>query len=374
MKMKFVILGLSITSSWGNGHATTYRGLVRGLAERGHEILFLERDVPWYADNRDYPKSRYCRIGLYKDLNQLHTQFADYVRKADVVIVGSYVPDGIAVGQWAIETARGLTAFYDIDTPVTLAKLDRNECDYLSPELIARYQLYLSFTGGPTLQHIENHYRSPMARALYCSVDPKLYFPENRKNKWVLGYLGTYSQDRQSGLRELLLKPARKMPWQRFIVAGPQYPRTIRWPKNVERITHLPPNLHRAFYNEQEFTLNITRDDMKQAGYSPSVRLFEAAACGTPIISDYWPGLETLLEPNKEILISNSAQDTVHYLTEITPQTRAAMGARARERILAEHTASHRAAELEEYAAKLLGKISKRRRAPRLAPATEGSL
>jgi spore maturation protein CgeB len=164
------------------------------------------------------------------------------------------------------------------------------------------------------------------------------------------------------------------LPKHNFIVAGPQYPKTIRWPKNMERITHLPPNLHRAFYNEQDFTLNITRDDMKQAGYSPSVRLFEAAACGTPIISDYWPGLETLLEPNKEILISNSAQETVHYLTEITPQARAAMGARARERILAEHTASHRAAELEEYAAKLLGKISKRRRAPRLTPATKGSL
>lgn len=374
MKMKFVILGLSITSSWGNGHATTYRGLVRGLAERGHEVLFLERDVTWYADNRDYPKSRYCGIGLYKDLNQLHTQFVGYVRKADVVIVGSYVPDGIAVGQWAIDTAQDLTAFYDIDTPVTLAKLERKECDYLSPELISRYQLYLSFTGGSTLQHIENHYRSPMARALYCSVDPKFYFPESRKKRWSLGYLGTYSKDRQPGLRELMLKPARQMPKQSFIVAGPQYPNTISWPQNLERITHLPPNLHRAFYNEQDFTLNITRDDMKEAGYSPSVRLFEAAACGTPIISDYWPGLETLLEPNKEILISKSAQETVHYLTEITPQTRAAIGACARERILAEHTASHRAVELEEYAAKLLGKISKRRRAPHLTPVTQGDL
>jgi spore maturation protein CgeB len=374
MKMRFVILGLSITSSWGNGHATTFRGLVRGLAERGHDVVFLERDVPWYADNRDYPKCKYCRIGLYEDLDELHTKYAECVRKADVVIVGSYVPDGILVGQWAIENARKLTAFYDIDTPVTLAKLERDECDYLSPELIARYQLYLSFTGGPTLQHIENRYRSPMARALYCSVDPNLYFPEERKKKWALGYLGTYSKDRQPGLRELILKPARQLPKHKFIVAGPQYPKTIQWPDNVERVEHLPPNLHRAFYNEQEFTLNVTRDDMKQAGFSPSVRLFEAAACGTPIISDYWPGLETLLEPNKEILISTCATDTVQYLTEITPQTRVAIGARARERILAEHTASHRAAELEEYAAKLLGKISKRRRAPRLAPATKGYL
>jgi spore maturation protein CgeB len=370
--MKIVIIGLSITSSWGNGHATTFRGLVRGLAQRGHEVVFLERDLPWYADNRDYPKSRYCRIALYDSVDQLRKRFNGVVRKADVVIVGSYVPEGIAVGQWVIETARGLTAFYDIDTPVTLAKLERNECDYLSTELIPLYQLYLSFTGGPTLQLIENRYRSTMARPLYCSVDPKLYFPEQLKKRWALGYLGTYSKDRQPGLRDLLLKPARQLTSHNFIVAGPQYPKTVRWPGNVERIEHLPPNLHRAFYNQQDFTLNITRADMKQAGFSPSVRLFEAAACGTPIISDSWPGLETLLEPNKEILISSSADETVHYLTEITPQTRQAIGARARERVLAEHTAAHRAAELEEYAAKLLGKISKRRRAPQLALMEEG--
>jgi spore maturation protein CgeB len=373
MKMKIVILGLSITSSWGNGHATTYRGLVRGLAERGHEVIFLERDVPWYADNRDYRKCRYCRIGLYSDVDELRTKFVECVRNADVVIVGSYVPDGIRVGQWVIETARGLSAFYDIDTPVTLARLERKDCDYLSTELIPRYQLYLSFTGGPTLQLIESRYRSPMARPLYCSVDPKLYFPENRRKKWALGYLGTYSKDRQPGLRELMLKPAARLPKERFIVAGPQYPKSICWSTNVKRTNHLPPNLHRAFYNDQEFTLNITRADMKQAGFSPSVRLFEAAACGTPIISDYWPGLETLLEPDKEILVSNSWQDTVRYLTEVTPETRAAIAQRARQHILAEHTGAHRAAELEEYAAKLLSKTSKKR-PPQFTSASKGTL
>jgi spore maturation protein CgeB len=354
MKMKIVILGLSITSSWGNGHATTYRGLVRAIAERGHDILFVERNLPWYADNRDYPKSPHCRIGLYKSLEQLQTRFTKSVRDADLVIVGSYVPDGVKVGEWVIENARGLTAFYDIDTPVTLAKLQRDGCDYLSRDLIPQYQLYLSFTGGPTLDVIASQFGSPMARPLYCSVDPHSYFPERQKTKWALGYLGTYSDDRQPALQALMLDAATKAPAENFIVAGAQYPKKIRWPKNVARVTHLPPNKHRAFYNRQRFTLNITREDMKKAGYSPSVRLFEAAACGTPIISDYWPGLETLFEPDQEILVSNSADDTLRFLRDISAEKRATIVERARCRILAEHTSSHRAAELERYAATLL--------------------
>ena len=347
--MKIVFLGLSITSSWGNGHATTYRGLVRELALRGHEILFLERDVPWYADNRDYAECKFCTIGLYRNLKQLHTQYRENVRNADMVIVGSYVPEGIWVGEWVVETARGVVAFYDIDTPVTLAKLEKGECDYLSRELISRYHLYLSFTGGPTLRHLEITYGSPMARALYCSVDPNLYFPEERKKKWALGYLGTYSEDRQPSLIRLLVEPAKLAPKDKFIVAGPQYPESIAWPKNVQRVMHLAPNLHRGFYNEQKFTLNITRADMRKAGYSPSVRLFEAAACGTPIISDWWDGLEEIFETGQEIFISRCTDDTLRILHDTSPEERRAVGERARRRILSEHTAEHRAAELENH-------------------------
>jgi len=225
MKLNIVILGLSITSSWGNGHATTYRSLVRALAERGHQIVFLERDLPWYADNRDCKKCRYCRVGLYRDFAELQSKYERYVRDADLVIVGSYVPEGIAIGEWAVKKARGIPAFYDIDTPVTLAKIERDECDYISRDLIPEYQLYLSFTGGPTLDVLEGTYGSPMARALYCSVDPQLYFSEKRKTKWALGYLGTYSEDRQPLLEELMLGPAVLAPEQKFIVAGAQYPK-----------------------------------------------------------------------------------------------------------------------------------------------------
>jgi spore maturation protein CgeB len=355
-RLRIVILGLSITSSWGNGHATTYRGLVRELAARGHDILFLERDVPWYASNRDLPRPRYGRTALYLDLAELKGRFTAEVAEADMVIVGSYVPEGAEVGAWVTQTARGLTAFYDIDTPVTLAKLARGEAEYLTARLIPEYQLYLSFTGGPTLQRLEDEFGSPMARPLYCSVDPELYYPDPVDLAWDLGYMGTYSDDRQPGLARLLIEPARAWPEGRFVVAGPQYPKTIRWPRNIRRIQHLPPKRHRGFYNAQRFTLNLTRADMIAAGFSPSVRLFEAAACGTPIISDYWNGLETLFEPGREILVARSSEDVLNWIRDTSDEERSQLGQRARARVMAEHTAAHRAAELEGYALQLLSR------------------
>jgi spore maturation protein CgeB len=355
-ELRIVILGLSITSSWGNGHATTYRGLVRELTARGHHVLFLERDVPWYASNRDLPQPQHGRTALYLELPELKRRFAKEVEEADMVIVGSYVPDGVEVGKWVIQTAGGLTAFYDIDTPVTLAKLARGEVDYLSPDLIREYQLYLSFTGGPILERLEREYGSPMARALYCSVDPDLYYPEVRPSRWDLGYMGTFSEDRQPALTRFLIDTAQAWPEGRFVVAGPQYPKSIRWPRNVHRIQHLPPARHRGFYNAQHFTLNLTRADMIAAGFSPSVRLFEAAACGAPIISDQWDGLETLFQPGQEILIARTGQEVVQWVRDMPSWERVALGARARRRVLAEHTAAHRAAELEGYALELLSR------------------
>ncbi len=353
-RLKMVILGLSITSSWGNGHATTYRALVRELVRRGHTVLFLERDVPWYAENRDRPDG-FGRTELYASVADLRRRFEHAVREADFVMVGSYVPNGVAVGRWVLAIARGVTAFYDIDTPVTLAKLERGDEEYLAPSLIRRYQLYLSFTGGPTLRRLEAEYGAPLARPLYCSVDPDLYFPERAEARWDLGYLGTYSADRQPVLERLMLGAARRWRKGRFVVAGPQYPEEIAWPANVERVEHLPPAEHREFYNAQRFTLNVTRADMVRAGYSPSVRLFEAAACGTPIVSDYWEGLETFLTPGREVLISRSPEETLRYLRDLSDAERAAVGRQARARVLASHTAAHRAAELEGYVLALRG-------------------
>jgi spore maturation protein CgeB len=356
--LDIVVIGLSMTSSWGNGHATTYRGLLRALAGRGHRVLFLERDTPWYAAHRDLPRADFARIELYADSAELQRRFTENVRQADLVLVGSYVPEGVAVCAWVLEHAEGAAAFYDIDTPVTLAKLRRQDHEYLHPDLIPRFDLYLSFTGGPILDELESVYGALRARPLYCSVDPSQYRPleEWRNgNCFDLGYMGTYSADRQPALNQLLVGPARLWSEGRFIVAGPQFPEALDWPANVCRQDHLAPADHCAFYNSQRFTLNVTRQDMVASGYAPSVRLFEAAACRIPVISDYWPGLETFFTPGEEILISYSTEETLYYLQQIPEDVRKKMAAMAHARILAEHTPAHRARELEAYVGEVLG-------------------
>lgn len=347
--MKYVVIGLSVTSSWGNGHATTYRALLKELAALGNEILFLERDVPYYASNRDMPYPDFCELGLYESNQELKEKYENEVANADVVIVGSFVSEGVEVGNWVVQKASGVTAFYDIDTPVTLAKLKNGDYEYIDEELIKKYDVYLSFSGGSVLDYLEEHYGSPNSRALYCSVDTDLYYPEEQKIRWQMGYLGTYSDDRQPSVEELLNKPAVQRSDEKFIVAGPQYPESIQWAENVERIDHLPPSEHRKFYNSQKYTLNITRQDMIRAGHSPSVRLFEAAACGTPIISDFWNGIDSIFEINKEILIAGSASDVIDCFESIGEEERKQIGERARQKVLKYHTSKARAKQLENH-------------------------
>lgn len=351
--MRLVFLGLSLSSSWGNGHATTYRALLAALGARGHQITFLERDRPWYAQNRDLRNPDYCRLRFYDAPKQLR-RFADVIAAADAVVIGSYVPDCAEVMAEVEALMRPrqaakpapLLCFYDIDTPVTLRKLAEGDTEYLTSSMIPRFDLYFSFTGGPTLRVLEDLYGARMARALYCSVDPVMYRPAEMPRRWALGYLGTYSDDRQPVLERLLLEPARRRPDLRFVVAGSLYPADIVWPENVDYIEHLPPGQHVAFYSSLAWTLNVTRADMVRAGHSPSVRLFEATACGTPVISDAWPGLDTLFVPGKELLVAADADAALAAL-DLPEARRRAIAQAGRQRTLRQHTAAHRARELE---------------------------
>jgi spore maturation protein CgeB len=351
--VKIVFLGLSITSSWGNGHATNYRALVRALAEQEHAVLFLERDVPWYAAQRDLPVPPWGRTALYGSVEDLHEEFAEEIRAADLVVVGSYVPEGVAVAEWVLDTASGAVAFWDIDTPVTVAKLEAGDVEYLSRELVPRFDLYLSFTGGALLDRIRSEFGAKRPRPFYCMADGAVYRPLEEDERWLLGYLGTYSAGRQPVLESLLLEPARRFPDRRFVVAGPQYPAEVAWPENVDRIEHLEPGKHPAFYARQRFTLNLTRPEMVRAGWSPSVRLFEAAACGVPAISDWWEGLDTFFKPGSEILVAESPAEVARILREVSYDEARELGAAARRRVLAEHTAKRRAEELEAHVATL---------------------
>ena len=349
--MKIVLYGLTITSSWGNGHATTYRALCKALARRGHHIHFVEKDVEWYRNNRDLPKPAFCTVHLYRHWSTSRASLLQLADDADVVVVGSYFPDAIAASRNLLDVGRCPILFYDIDTPITLAQLrSKGATEYLDPSLIPHFASYLSFTGGPALSELEQRFRSPRAIAFFCSVDPELYHPTTPRPEFHcdLSYLGTYAPDRQHKLLHFLDDAAAALPQMRFIVAGPQYPQDQIWQSNVRRLIHVSPPEHPAFYSSSRFTLNLTRDDMVHAGYSPSVRLFEASACGAAILSDSWSGLDQFLTPGIEILLPRDTSEVAAILRDMPEEESARMGLRARERILSQHTAEHRAVEFEQ--------------------------
>jgi len=348
--LKIVIFGLSITSSWGNGHATTFRALARALHDRGHRIVFYEHDVEWYASNRDMPEPPFCEVRLFEEWNAIRKSAMAEVSEADVAMVGSYFPDGLAAIEELADSKVPVKTFYDIDTPITVTQLkETGRTAYVRADQLPMFDLYFSFTGGPMLQEIEDRFRARRAVPLYCSFDPKEYrkFGVNKRFACDLSYMGTYAPDRQPKIEELLCEPARALPGSSFLVAGPQYPKQIQWPRNVRRIMHLNPRWHARFYSSSRFTLNVTRRDMVRAGFSPSVRLFEAAACGSTIVSDNWPGLETFFTPGEEILLPVDSGDVVRIMKESGSDELQQIGRRAQERVLAEHTSAKRAEDFE---------------------------
>jgi spore maturation protein CgeB len=349
--VKIVICGLAITSSWGNGHATTYRALVRALDARGHKVVFFERDLEWYASNRDMPEPPFCRVHIYDRWEDVRPLVRRELSDADVAIIGSYFPNGVAAANEVLDSRAPVKAFYDIDTPITISKLQTGDQEYLRRDQIPGFDLYFSFTGGPMLREIESRFGARRAVPLYCSFDPTRYrlCEVDSKYRCDLSYMGTYAPDRQSKLTELLCEPAGFLRNNKFIVAGPQYPAEIEWPKNVKRIIHLEPKFHPPFYSSSRFTLNLTRKPMIEMGYAPSVRLFEAAGCGAAIISDRWDGLESFFIPEREILLANSSQDVVGFLNQLTHQQVREIGLRAQERVLREHSAETRAIQFEEF-------------------------
>ena len=348
--MKLVIFGLTISSSWGNGHATLWRALCRALRARGHEVIYFERDVPYYAAHRDETRPDGCDLRLYAGWDEVAAEARRALLDADVGMVTSYCPDGRAASAAVLDAPRAIKVFYDLDTPVTLVRLREGEAiPYLPAEGLESFDLVLSYTGGRALDELRCALGARAVAPLYGSVDPDVHRPVPPDPALVcdLSYLGTYAADRQAALDRLFLEPARRSPSRRFTLAGSQYPADFAWSPNIFYLSHLPPGDHPSFYASSGLTLNITRGPMAEMGYCPSGRLFEAAACGAPILSDWWEGLNEFFAPPDEILIAATTGDALSAL-ELGPAERQAIGARGRERALDCHTAAVRAAELEQ--------------------------
>ena len=347
--MKLVIFGLTVSSSWGNGHATIWRGLCRALARRGHQVVFFERDVPYYSAHRDLFELPGGRLELYGEWEENLPRARQHLADADCGIVTSYCPDGIAATELLMSSPAQKKIFYDLDTPITLQRLrDGEQLSYLGPRGLADFDLVLSFTGGAALDALKTHLGARHALPLYGSVDPENHrrVPPLENYRADLSYLGTYAEDRQAGLSALLIEPARQLPQQRFLIGGAQYPEAFPWTSNIFFVRHLPPAEHPAFYSSSKLTLNVTRRAMAEMGYCPSGRLFEAASCGTPILSDWWEGLDEFFEPGSEILVAGNTEDAVAAL-QLPDEQLSKISLRARERTLEEHTAECRAREFE---------------------------
>jgi spore maturation protein CgeB len=347
--MTIVIFGLTISSGWGNGHATLWRGLCRALGARGHRITFFERDVPYYAAHRDTRDPEGCSLVLYDSWPAVAMAARRAVENADVGLVTSYCPDATAASELLLDSGARLKVFYDLDAPVTLDRLARGDrVEYVPAGGLASFDLVLSYAGGRALDELRARLGARTVVPLYGSVDPDIHRPvdTSREPRWAMSYLGTYSSDRQSALAELFLEAARRRPALRFSIAGSMYPLDFPWLPNIHYLAHLPPSSHAAFYSSSNTTLNITRGPMAAVGYCPSGRLFEAAACATTTITDRWPGVETFFEPGREIVVADTTADTLATL-DMDPEVRARIGRAARARTLAEHTAARRATDFE---------------------------
>ena len=347
--MRLVIFGLTISSAWGNGHATLWRGLCRALGDRGHDVIFFERDVPYYAAHRDLVRPSGWRLRLYRDWEAVRDVATHAVREADVAMVTSYCPDGREASDLVLESSAPLRVFYDLDTPVTLSRLRNGEqVAYLPTRGLADFDLVLSYTGGRALDELRTQLGARRVAPLYGSVDPEAHchVSVDASLRSDLSYLGTYAADRQQRLEALFIEPARRCPERRFLIGGSQYPTDFPWTSNIYYVRHMPPPAHPSFYCSSGLTLNVTRGAMADMGYCPSGRLFEAAACGTPIVSDAWEGIEAFFEPGHEILLARNTGEVLDAL-DLPVERRDAIAQAARARTLAEHTADCRARELE---------------------------
>jgi spore maturation protein CgeB len=347
--LKFVIFGLTISSAWGNGHATLWRGLCRALAGRGHRVTFFEKDAPYYARTRDLSELAAGRLVLYRAFDEVLGPARAELADADACIVSSYCPDGVAAGELCLESKAAWKIFYDLDTPVTLAALEAGECpSYLGPRGLADFDLVLSFTGGEALAGLCDRLGARRVAPLYGHVDPLLHrpVPAEERFRGSLSYLGTFAVDRQASVEELFFEPARKARGRRFVLGGSMYPKSPSWPQNLVHYAHVAPADHAAFFCSSVLTLSVTRSTMARFGYCPSGRLFEAAACGVALASDWFRGLDDFFEPGRELFVVKNAEDVLGVL-ELGEELER-VRRRARERVLAEHTAERRAIELEK--------------------------
>jgi spore maturation protein CgeB len=350
-RLNIAFFGSSLVSSYWNGAATYYRGIIRALHARGHRITFYEPDAYGRQAHRDLADVPWARVVVYPgDDEGAALRCVEEARAADVLVKASGVGVYDALLEAAIPAARrprSLAIFWDVDAPATLDRLRSNPSDPFRA-LIPRYDLVFTYGGG---EPIVRGYEALGARGcepVYNALDPDTHFrvePERRYDA-DLAFLANRLPDREARADAFFFEVARGLPARRFLLGGsgwddPSLPRNVAW------VGHVGTADHNAFNSTPRAVLNVARDSMAAAGFSPATRVFEAAGAAACVITDAWDGIELFLEPGREVLVARDGGDVAHHLAALTEARARALGEAARRRVLAHHTYAERARQVE---------------------------
>lgn len=347
---RIAFYGSSILSSYWNGAATYYRGLLRALARLGHDITFHEPDAFDRARHRDIDWPDWCRVAVYPATAQGVAQAAERAAEADVVVKASgvgFADDALLAGVMAAARPGALRVFWDVDAPATLAAMHADPGDALRA-MLPDLDLVLTYGGGDPVVRAYGALGARACVPVYNALDPDTHFPVPADPRFAadLAFLGNRLPDREARVEEFLLKPARALPQMTFLLGGSGWD-AAALPPNLCCIGHVPMRDHNALNATPRMVLNVARDSMAATGFSPATRVFEAAGAGACLVTDAWEGVGMFLEPGHEVLVARDGQDVADLLRGTTADRAARIGARARRRVLAEHTYRLRAAQVD---------------------------
>ncbi|HUR46902.1 MAG TPA: glycosyltransferase [Candidatus Saccharimonadales bacterium] len=351
-RLKIAFFGSSLVSAYWNGAATYYRGIVRALHERGHQVTFYEPDAFSRQEHRDIADPEWAEVVVYSPKTEAEVlATVERARGADLIVKAS----GVGVHDELLERAvldlknsQNMVIFWDVDAPATLERLQNNHSD-LFRALVPLYDLVFTYGGGDPVVKAYAAIGARECIPIYNALDPSTHHPVPPEPRFSadLAFLGNRLPDRESRVEDFFLKVAEALPNKKFLMGGNGWADKPKAP-NVNYIGHVYTREHNAFNCTPRAVLNISRDSMARYGFSPATRVFEAAGAGACIITDYWQGIELFLEPDAEVLVARNGRDVTAHLEQITPERARRIGEAAARRILSEHTYAHRAEQVEE--------------------------
>jgi spore maturation protein CgeB len=348
--LRIAFFGSSLVSAYWNGAATYYRGIIRALAERGHQVTFFEPDAYDRQKHRDIEDPSWCQVVVYQDSVGAALKALEQARGYDLVVKASGVgahDELLEAGVLALKHPSTMIVFWDVDAPATLDRMDANPADAFR-DCVPQYDAVFTYGGGQPVIRAYEGFGARLCKPIYNALDPETHHPVagNERFEADLGFLGNRLPDREARVEEFFLKAASLCPDRKFMIGGSGWS-DKQMPKNVNDVGHVYTRDHNAFNCTPKAVLNISRESMARYGFSPATRVFEAAGAGACLITDHWEGIDFFFEPDNEILVSHNGEEVAELVRSLTPAKSAMIGTNALRRVLAEHTYAHRAVELE---------------------------